>query len=100
MPLFAGPFKIFSTYFDIIKDSILVIKLVTALGGIYIISSNVEKLKYWKARLQPSMLGFTSTRSVDEAASSKKQYRKNTPQSISNNLASATSDNVKTKKDI
>ena len=43
MPLFTGPFKIFSTYFDIIKDSILVIKLVTALGGIYIISSNVEK---------------------------------------------------------
>ena len=45
------------------------------------------------------MLGFTSTRSVDEAASSKKQYRKNTPPSISNNLASAMSDNVKTKKD-
>ena len=41
--LLIGPLQIFFGYLDLIKDSILLSKLVTALGGFYIISINFTK---------------------------------------------------------
>lgn len=41
--LLIGPLQIFLGYLDLIKDSILLSKLVTALGGFYIISINFTK---------------------------------------------------------
>ena len=38
-----GPIQIFLGYIDLLKDSILLSKLVTALGGFYIISINPTK---------------------------------------------------------